>query len=187
MFDFFSPKVMIFFFILDSWFAIIFTYHIFSLSSKNVNFLKVYLEAWPKTVEVGCFLSGCLLVFVSGFLFSCTIPLLTILLKALHPHWSSHQAERHFLNMGLSKIQGRHNKKSFKVILMVYPIICVLKGPNQTANPSSPGHFLLQIRSCPTYWTRLSFVFPSLGELRKREDIKVSCTHLSHSRHHDSV
>lgn len=138
----FFSKVVIFFFILDRWFAIIFIYHIFSLSSKNVSFLKVYLEAWPKTVEVGCFLSGCLLVFVSGFLFSCTIPPLTILLKALLPHWSSHQAERHFLNMGLSKIQGRHNKESFKVTLMVYPMFCVLKGPTK---PSSPGHFLLQM------------------------------------------
>lgn len=132
IFDFFFSKVLICFFSLNSWLAKILTHHIFFLLSKNINFLKVYLEAWPKTVEVGCFLSACLLVFVSGFLFSCTIPPLTILLKALHPHWRSHQAERHFLNMGLSKIQGRHNKRSFKVTLMVYPMFCMLKGLNQT-------------------------------------------------------
>lgn len=127
IFDFFS-KVLIFFFILNSLFAILFTHHVFSFSSKNVNFLKVYLEAWLRTVEVGCSLSGCLLVFVSGFLFLCTIAPSTILLKALHPRWSSRRAKRHSPNMGLSKTQGRHNKRRFKETLMVYPMFCTLKG-----------------------------------------------------------
>lgn len=127
------------FFTLDSLFAVFSTHNVFSLSCKDVNFLKVYLEAWPKTVEVDCFLSGCLLVFVSGFLFSCTIPPLTILLKALHPHWSSRQAERHFPKMGLSKIQGRYNKGSFRVTLVTHLTSCMLKGPTHSC---SPRHFL---------------------------------------------